>query len=211
MKGLFAATEWITRFAYINLLWIAFTLLGLGVFGLFPATVAMFAIIRKWLRGDIDLPVFKTFWQLYKKDFWKANLIGIIFAIIAYLFWINLQFMQLNDSYFAQAAKIPLYLGMLLVSLTLLYVIPAYVHYDAKMKDIWKNAFLVMLINPFHNILMIFGMISSMYVMLKLSGLFFFFGASFHAFIIMGTCYHAFMKIAKKQEAMKNLEEENNK
>ncbi|GAA0310063.1 putative membrane protein YesL [Gracilibacillus halotolerans] len=208
MKGLFAVTEWITRFAYVNLLWIAFTILGLGVFGLFPATVAMFAIIRKWLRGDVDLPVFKTFWELFKKDFWKANGIGLIFAVISYLFWINLQFMQLNDSTFAQWAKIPLYFGMLVIALTLLYVIPAFVHYEAKMKDIWKNAFLVMLIHPFHNVLMILGIVVSTYIMFSLSGLLFFFGASFLGFIIMGTCYHAFMKIAEKQEALKKKEEE---
>jgi len=208
MKGLFAITEWITRFAYVNLLWICFTILGLGFFGLFPATVAMFAIIRKWIRGDVELPVFKTFWQLYRKDFLKANGIGVIYALIAFLFWTNLQFVQLNDTTFTQIAKIPVYFGMLVIALTLLYVIPAFVHYDAKLKDVWKNAFLVMLIHPLHNILMVLGIVVSVYVMASLSGLLFFFGASFIGFIVMGTCYHAFMKITEKQEAIKNKEKE---
>lgn len=46
-----------------------FTLLGLGVFGIMPATAALFAVMRKWIQGQDNVPVLKTFWQEYKGEF----------------------------------------------------------------------------------------------------------------------------------------------
>lgn len=58
--------DWIARLAYINLLWILFTLSGFVVFGFFPATIAMLATLRQFIRGNHPLcskpfgPIIKT-------------------------------------------------------------------------------------------------------------------------------------------------------
>lgn len=44
--GCYQVFTWIARLAYLNLLWIGFSVLGLGIF-VFLATVSMFAITRK--------------------------------------------------------------------------------------------------------------------------------------------------------------------
>ncbi|WP_421102885.1 DUF624 domain-containing protein [Sporosarcina psychrophila] len=49
--------EWITRLAYIYLLWILFSLAGGMISGFFPATIAMFAISREWLKGISEIPI----------------------------------------------------------------------------------------------------------------------------------------------------------
>ncbi|UOQ50079.1 YesL family protein [Gracilibacillus caseinilyticus] len=201
-NSLFAATEWITRFAYVNLLWIAFTILGLGIFGLFPATVAMFTLIRQWIMGNTDQPVFAQFWETYKAEFWKSNLFGLIFYALAIIFFINFQFIQYNQEGLLGIIKIPLYLFMLAVSLTLIYIIPTFVHYDVRFIDVWKNAFFIMLIHPLHNIAMLAGTACMLYVMWLIPGSLFFFGASLPAYIIMGTTYHTFKKVAAKQEQL---------
>ncbi len=69
MGGFYRVSEWIMRFAYVNILWGLFTLAGLVLFGFMPATVAMFTVIRKWLMGETDIPVFKTFFASFKKRF----------------------------------------------------------------------------------------------------------------------------------------------
>ncbi|UOQ87256.1 YesL family protein [Gracilibacillus salinarum] len=203
-NSLFAATEWITRFAYVNLLWIVFTILGLGIFGLFPATVAMFTLIRQWLMGKTDQPVFPQFWETYKAEFWKSNLFGFIFYALAIIFFINFQFIQYNQEGLLGIIKIPLYLFMLAVSLTLLYIIPTFVHYDVRFIDVWKNAFFIMLIHPLHNIAMLAGTACVLYVMWLIPGSLFFFGASLPAYIIMGTTYHTFKKVSAKQEQLQS-------
>lgn len=198
---LFAITEWITRLAYINILWLGFTLLGLIVFGLFPATIAMFTITRKWIMGDTDLPVFTTFWQAYKQEFLKSNLFGLIFYFIGFVFFINTTFLLTVDAgSFFNSIKIPLYVAMIALALIMVYVIPTYVHYDLKFLQIWKNAFLIMLIHPLHNIAIVVGSVVVVYLMLRFPATLVFFCASVPTFIIMGICYQAFKRVAMKQE-----------
>lgn len=84
--------EWIMRFAYTNLLWLFFTLLGLGVFGIMPATAALFAVMRKWIQGQDNVPVLKTFWQEYKGEFFRSNLLGAVLALIGVIIYIDLAF-----------------------------------------------------------------------------------------------------------------------
>lgn len=67
IDGYYRFAVWITRFAYLNLLWIAFSLVGLGVVGFFPATAAMFAVVRKWVHGEKDIPVFQVFGKTIKR------------------------------------------------------------------------------------------------------------------------------------------------
>src|SRR5690625_1995366 len=63
---LYRICEVITKFAYVNILWFVFTLLSLIIFGFMPATVALFSVTRKWVMGDMDVPVFSTFWGTYR-------------------------------------------------------------------------------------------------------------------------------------------------
>ena len=39
--------EWVIRLVYLNILWIGVSLLGLGILGIFPATSALFPVLRK--------------------------------------------------------------------------------------------------------------------------------------------------------------------
>ncbi|WP_071396411.1 YesL family protein [Bacillus tuaregi] len=196
----YAATEWITRFAYINLLWIGFTLLGLVVFGFFPATISMFAVIRKWLMGETDIPVFRTFWEYYKAEFFRSNGLGLILVIVGGLIFLDLFFMRNAGSSFMSIIQIPLYIFMFAVVLTILYLFPVYVHYELKLTQIIKNSFLMMLINPIENIVMIAGIVSMYFVFRFLPGLGFFFGGSLTAALMMATCFLVFKKMDKKKQ-----------
>lgn len=197
----FAATEWITRFAYINLLWMAFTLLGLVVFGFFPATISMFAIIRKWLMGETDIPVFQTFWESYKSDFFRSNGLGLIIVIVAGLIVLDLAFMRNAGGGFINIIQIPIYLFMFAAVMTIFYLFPVYVHYELKMTQMIKNSFLMMLINPIENLVMITGIVAIFFVVKFLPGLGFFFGGSLSAAVIMSTCFIVFKKMDKKRQS----------
>ncbi|ENH97735.1 hypothetical protein J416_04196 [Gracilibacillus halophilus YIM-C55.5] len=201
-QSLFAATEWIYRFAYVNILWMAFTIVGLGIFGLFPATVTMFTFIRKWLMGESDVPIFRQFWSTYKNEFLRSNMIGLVFYFFGLTILLNLQFMRMNEGSYSILIQLPLYMFIFIVIMTLIYVIPCYVHYDVRFRDIWKNAFFIMLIHPLHNAAMIIGCATLLYVMWLIPGSLFFFAGSAVAYIIMGTCYHAFQKVQEKKRQM---------
>ncbi|NYE09399.1 putative membrane protein YesL [Bacillus niacini] len=198
MSGLYTLTEWITRFAYVNLLWIGFSLLGLVVFGISPATVAMFTIIRKWIMGDNEIPVFQTFWDSYKKEFLRGNRLGLIIALLAYIIFIDLNYIKLDT-----IIQIPLYLIIFAIVMTILYIFPVYVHYNVTFIQLFKNSFFIMMVNPLSSIMMLIGFVALFFVMKFLPALLFFFGGSLSAGIIMSSCYLAFQKIEKKLQKAK--------
>jgi uncharacterized membrane protein YesL len=155
MGKLLGICQWITRLAYINLLWLLFMILGLFVLGAAPATVAMFTLIRKWIMGESDLPVFTTYWETYKKEFWKANSLGFILAgisIILYLDW------RLISS--LQGSLYPILMGCLigvffLFLVITLFIFPVYVQYEYKTLQYIKTAFLLGISYPLYTMVMI--------------------------------------------------------
>src|SRR4051812_27089176 len=102
LGGFYRLSDWIMRLAYVNLLWFSFTLLGGIIFGIMPATIALFAITRKWeMDKEEDFPIFKTFWESYRKDFIKANLLGVFLFIaggIVVLYYVYLDVLPNNLS-----------------------------------------------------------------------------------------------------------------
>ncbi|GAB2557972.1 YesL family protein [Gracilibacillus alcaliphilus] len=192
-------TEWITRFAYLNVLWIAFTLLGGIILGLFPATIAMFAITRQWVRKETDQPIFSSFWKTYKREFFRSNLLGVCFYVIGFIFYINVLLLSVIDSGIYDSVKIPVYFSMCVIGLIMLYVLPVYVHYDLRLLTIWKNAFFIMISHPLHNMIMVIASALSIYLLLQLPATLFFFSGSMVTYIIMVISYHAFTRIAIKK------------
>ncbi|MED3648899.1 DUF624 domain-containing protein [Halalkalibacterium halodurans] len=53
--------RWIVQIAAINLLWFYYTLIGLCIGGVFPATLAALGVSRKWIMGNTDINIRKTF------------------------------------------------------------------------------------------------------------------------------------------------------
>src|SRR5690554_2101428 len=139
---IYRATEWITRLAYLNLLWIFFTLTGLLLFGFFPSTLAMYAIVRDWLNGKTDIVIFKNFWNYYKTEFVKSNLLGLFLITIIVLIGLDIYYVQMNDFTWI---SIPLYAMILLFILFLFYLFPAFTHFDLNLFPLIKNTFFIML------------------------------------------------------------------
>ena len=194
----FAATEWITKFAYINLLWIGFSLAGLIILGFFPATIAMFTIIRKWLKGETEIPIFRTFWTTWKSEFFRSNGLGLLVAAVVGLIVFNLVFVELGNGLIS-VIQIPIYLFMFAAIMTILYLFPVYVHFELKWFQIVKISFLMMLISPIENIVMIAGIVAVLFVVKFIPALGFFFGGSLIAAIIMSAAYLVFGKMDRKR------------
>lgn len=190
--------EWITKFAYVNLLWLIFTLVGGVILGFYPATIAMFSMVRDWLRGKSDLPVLKNFWNYYKLDFLKGNLLGVFINVLLIFIAADIFYITLNEQ--LDWTHIPLFAFILIVVLFLLFIFPSFAHYDLKVIPLIKNTFLIMIISPIHSFLMIICLISVYFIMQAVPALFFIFGGSTYAFITTWLSLHAFDKIHKKQE-----------
>jgi uncharacterized membrane protein YesL len=195
-SGLYKLFDWIYRLALINILWLFFSIIGLIIFGFFPATVAMFTIIRKSVLKE-DVPIFRTFWLTYKKEFFKSNLLGLILVVIGYIFYLDLIFLK-STSGLIQFLYAPMLVMSFVYMLMLLYIFPVYVHYEIKVFQIIKNSFLIMILYPIYTIMMIMMILLVSFMMLKLSSTIIFFSGSLFSLIIMGCSNFAFQRNAQK-------------
>jgi uncharacterized membrane protein YesL len=199
MRGFYRISEWIMNFAYLNILWITFTLLGLILFGIFPATVAMFVIVRKWVQGHRDFHIFKNFWYSYKKEFLKSNLLGLILLIIGGILYTDFLFVKGHEVNLVQYTYYPLLIVVVTFILAMLYVFPIYVHFETKLLHILKNSVLLMIMSPLITIMMVTLIIIFYYILKFIPGLTPLFGASFLAYIIMWSSNFVFLKIERYQ------------
>ncbi len=133
---------WMLKVAYLNILWISFTLVGLGLFGLFPSTGAMYTIVQKWLRKEPVEKIFHTFWNTYKKEFISLNKYGLFFILTAYILVFDFLFILKNADKLQWLYPV---IGFITISyiVTLLYFFPIYTQFDMKFFQYIKQSFLL--------------------------------------------------------------------
>ncbi len=183
---------------YINILWILFTISGFVIFGLFPATVAMFTIVRKRIIGEDSIKIFNTFWDTYRTEFVKTNGFAIIFYLVTYFLYYDLKFLQLNHGKFQ--FLYPVLILIFFTSLvTLLFFFPVYVHFKLKFFQYFKQAFLIALASPFEVIGIAVSAVSIYIVVSIFPGMIPLFTGSIFAFIATSLCFRAFSRIASRQ------------
>ncbi|OPJ55844.1 YesL family protein [Alkalithermobacter paradoxus] len=195
---LYEICEWICRLVYINILWIASTVIGLVVFGIAPATVAMFGVLRKWTVGDTDTSVFRAFIKIYKEEFIKSNILGVIFLAFGYMIYFNYLLSQMIDGIFHRILWIGLFPTVFIYMITLFFVFPVYVHYDLKLLQYIKVAFMIAISNPLE--IIIFGLTVCLlcYMFYFIPAGIPFFGVSIIAWIVMLRASGIFMRVDKK-------------
>lgn len=199
--GFYQVGTWIIRLFTLNLLWLFFSLLGLLVFGLFPATIAMYTVVRKWINGDKDLPLVRTFWDSYRTNFLKANILGFIQFVIAYMIYIDYIFLDTLSGWSAVLLNVILISALILFSVVLLFIFPVYVHYQLKIFQYIRQSIIIGISYPIQTILMLFCAVL-IYVIINVIPGFFLFAGSILSFFIMRIANDVFVKI----EAKKNQE-----
>lgn len=128
----------ILKVAYLNFLWTIFTILGLGVFSIGPATYAMIKCYDRWLRFGESIPVAKSFWQFFKERYWQSAIVSWLYLIVGIILVSNIFF---NRLWSIQMVNV-LMLILVLFSLTHIYTIMVATTYQ-KLGAIFKGAFLL--------------------------------------------------------------------
>ncbi|KAB8139310.1 DUF624 domain-containing protein [Gracilibacillus oryzae] len=198
--------ETVLLLLYVNLLWVCFTLLGLVFFGIGPSTVAMFTVFRKWSMGEDDLPAFRIFWQTYKKEFIRANGLGLLLLFIGYMLYINFTFFEVDIVWLQQLSKILLIIAAIVYGIMIIYIFPMYVHYDNKLVAYFKNAVLIAVYSPIRTIYVIAACLTLYYLYFVLPVFLFFFGASLTSFVIMWIAYRTFQRLELRQEKLQETQ-----
>jgi uncharacterized membrane protein YesL len=242
MGGLYRISEWVMRLAVINLLWLlcsipVFFIAGnaylvliqtgnasvmlsslpiLAIFApftLFPATAAMFTVARKWVTGDGDVPLLKTFFRGYKENYVNSMLGGLLFMLIFFMLYVNYRF------YVGQGSALRT-LSIVFIAFTFVVLASMFnffsimVHLHMKALPMMKNSILISLGNPLNSLMLIVGNGVIVYISLfKFTFLIPFFMGSLAAVFSFWQFHRSFQKLQIKQQqfadkdAMRKAEE----
>lgn len=175
----------------LNFLWIIFSLLGIGIFGVGPATIAMLAVIRKIIRKKDDgNSMISTYWTEFRNNFISGNFFFFLYFIMGYILYVN--WLYVHHSFL----QVMFVIATLLYMISLVYIFPILVHYDWKGVVIKIKYSLIFGVSHLHYTLVLFVTLFLVYFLFNLNlGIFSFFGVSFTGFIIMWFTHQVFLKV----------------
>ncbi|WP_318618006.1 YesL family protein [Sporosarcina sp. YIM B06819] len=190
-------SDWIFKIMYVHLLWIVFTVLGLGIFGVMPATAAVFSTIRKWLMKESDIAIFPYFLHIYRSTWKTSNIIGLVLFAMGSFIYVDLKVSQ----EFLKFAPIHFFLLLVLFIfiITCLFVFPALAHYELKPLQYLKQSLLLALAQPIYLLSILLWTLSAYVIYSYIPVLYIFMGATVFAFPIMWFSLRAFNKIELKK------------
>lgn len=230
MGGLYRITEWIMRIAGSNLLWLlcsspflffvltkllsvlngfgddplsTYGIAILAPFTFFPATAALFTVVRKWVMGDVDVPIFKTYFKGYKENYKQSMIGGIFYTLLFVVIAVD------YTVYMKKLENMQLIGVIMLVFLIVLFVsmfnfFSMVSHYHMKTSLMLKNAVLLTLIRPFRAFSTLAGAAIILYITYKFQWLIFFGTASLAAWFAFFNFYATYNKM---QEQIAKMEE----
>lgn len=163
-------------FAYLQVLWMLFTLIGLVGFGVFPATHALFTVLKE--KDLSSGEAFHKFRNAFKFSFLKMGQAAIIWELMFILISLNLFiFHSMYIKYFVMGM-----LGLILLSL-----IHFFQYFEIEKPIIFqvKRAFSFAFILPKNNAGYMFIFVLLLLAIAFIPGITFFFGISVAVFFVV--------------------------
>lgn len=190
-------SEWVYFFLIVQVLWIIGVMLGGVILGIFPATYAMFAVVRKRIQ-DGDVSVNREFWKIYKSSFLKVQIQSWIWVLIGVFIYYDVRllfsYQQVLTTIFA-VIFVSVLIVYLLVSMLL---IPIYNHYELTAFNRIRLASMIAIMLPYISIGLGVSTIGIYLLVTHLPVLFVFFGISLTAYLYTMMATFAFNKVEEK-------------
>lgn len=151
---------YISKLVTINFLWIVTAFLGFGIFTLFPASIALYVIIKTMHTG-LEFPLLRSFITIFKREYVKSQKVMIQFLvpgiiIIFDLYYFYQQYMD-QQGVFNLIGLILFIIFMVIYLLAFIHIFPVYVYFPnlSPMQTV-KKAFIMIFKNIFQSIYILF-------------------------------------------------------
>lgn len=169
VRGIYGVSEWIMRIAVTNMLWLLFNfpivfLLLLLLFGdkssgmivfivpifllapfiFFPATAAMFSLIRDWMMDKDPPSIISGYWFYYLENFRKSMVAGLFLSALWGIWAIDIQ-------YFSEKNTVVTYIFVVFGILLYVFSINFFsinAHFNVKVSTLLKKAVIVTIGSP---------------------------------------------------------------
>ncbi|MGH2543832.1 MAG: YesL family protein [Ardenticatenaceae bacterium] len=141
---LYRVMEVFTNFFLLNLLWLAACL---PIVTIFPATAALFGVVREWVRRG-QSGFFQPFVRYFKENFRQSLWIGLLWTLFGAFLTLDF-FLLAGLGLIARIALLALFsLWAVAYLLASIYLFPVMVHYRIGWWPLIKNSLLIALSQP---------------------------------------------------------------
>jgi uncharacterized membrane protein YesL len=185
--------RWLGTFSnllFLNLLWL---LACVPVVTIYPATAAMFGVVRGWVRGK-EAALLQAFWARFKENFQQSLVIGVVWTFVGFVLLLDLNLVgQLPPTPRIVLGSL-LFLAGLIYAFTSLYLFPVMVHYDAKWTVVLKNSLLLSVGQPSTTLLCLL-VVAVTAIISFVAPLSLLITGSLTAYIVYRLCDRAFQKV----------------
>lgn len=180
----------LANYFFLNLLWL---IACLPLITLFPATAALFAVVRDWSRGK-EAGFFMPFLRYMRENFAQGLIVGLTWAAVAVILVVDFLVVREIESWL-QTPLLVLFSAMALAYLgTAVYLFPVMVHYRISWLQIIKNSFLIALSSPIETVLCLAIIVLGSLMIIYFPVSFLIMG-SFTAYLIYRLTDRAFQKV----------------
>ncbi|MFB7894467.1 YesL family protein [Microbacterium sp. NPDC056044] len=139
----------------VNLLFVAGTLVGLVVLGLAPAALAATACLTRLRDGEGDTGLVREFAAVYRAGFWRANLIGLPFGIVAVLLVADTAVLPVLDGVAAAALAGFTWVAGAVAALVFACALTVAVRYDETAGAVLRYAAVLLFTSPMMSVVML--------------------------------------------------------
>ena len=148
---LYRAMDFIMNTFLLNLIWI---LMCIPIITIFPATAAMFGVIRKWKREG-EIKIFASFFRFFKENVKQGIVLELIWLFIAFLFIVNFNFTNQIPSNVKYVLFAVYFLVLIQFIFITLYIFPVMVQYKVTWIQTIKNSLILSIRNLPNTILLL--------------------------------------------------------
>jgi len=185
----------IVDYFLLNVLWV---IASIPLMTIFPATAAMFGVVRKRQLQKETNGIFKSFCLQFKDNFKQSILLSIVWAVFGVFLYVDYRIISPESSSFQFILYILLIIGLILFASITIYLFPIMVHFELNWKYVVRNAFFFSLMNPILTILLliIVGIGGALLYAFPVS---IFILGSFLAYIVYYSCQMMFNQVMIKK------------
>lgn len=187
------------KLAWINTLWLVFTVLGLGIFGWAPATVGMFSVFRRiFYNKEIEFSICKEFFAIYKEKFVQSNVVGIFLIVGTWSFIYGILTLKYLDQTLAILIGAVFLAAFILFGLVALFIFPVLSHYNTSLQISFRYSLMIGLSHLHYSFVIVLALLTTYALFTTFPGLLLFYALSVPVAIVMHFSTIIFRNIERK-------------
>lgn len=192
--------------ACLNLLWIAFTLLGVGVLGAGPATAAAQILVRRRAGGEAA-PLLRSFTAEYFRNFVRANALALPVMVVAGALAMNWNYFAGAGGLLPELISAATFVGAIFLAGVVCYLFPMYARYELPLRQYLMMCSRFAVRHLAGTVILLFISAATLYASRALPGLVPFFSVGAWLFVTGWLCDRFFTANDESVAAMDALQE----